>query len=51
MDGVPFINQCPILEDTSFRYDFQADTAGTMYWYAHSGKQISSFKPFVTSDF
>lgn len=42
MDGVPMITQCPIEEFTTFRYDFIASTAGTLYWHSHNGKSISS---------
>jgi FtsP/CotA-like multicopper oxidase with cupredoxin domain len=38
MDGVPMITQCPISQTTTFRYDFRADTFGTLYWHSHSGK-------------
>ncbi|XP_069688169.1 uncharacterized protein [Periplaneta americana] len=37
MDGVPYINQCPIPEEGRFRYLFRADHAGTNYWHSHSG--------------
>ncbi|KDR15437.1 Laccase [Zootermopsis nevadensis] len=39
MDGVPMITQCPILEMTTFRYDFRATTSGTLYWHSHDGLQ------------
>ncbi|XP_046493313.1 uncharacterized protein [Neodiprion pinetum] len=38
MDGVPYVTQCPIGE-SSFRYAFQADVAGTYFWHSHSGLQ------------
>ncbi|XP_033609847.1 laccase isoform X2 [Cryptotermes secundus] len=39
MDGVPMITQCPISQTTTFRYDFKADTFGTLYWHSHNGFQ------------
>ena len=40
MDGVPFITQCPVAHGT-FRYQFNATEAGTMFWHSHSGKYNS----------
>lgn len=37
MDGVPFVTQCPILPGQSFRYSFNASSAGTFYWHSHIG--------------
>ncbi|XP_043269699.1 laccase-like isoform X2 [Venturia canescens] len=36
-DGVPFVTQCPIQEGSTFRYQWQANNAGTHFWHAHSG--------------
>ncbi|XP_076175600.1 uncharacterized protein LOC143150907 [Ptiloglossa arizonensis] len=38
-DGVPFVNQCPIVAGTTFRYDFVANNSGTHFWHAHTGLQ------------
>ncbi|XP_012225378.2 uncharacterized protein [Linepithema humile] len=38
-DGVPFITQCPIVEDTTFRYQWRANNPGTHFWHAHSSLQ------------
>ncbi|KAJ4431307.1 hypothetical protein ANN_19904 [Periplaneta americana] len=37
MDGVPYVAQCPVPDGATFRYDFMADTVGTMYWHSHAG--------------
>ena len=37
MDGVPFVTQCPLGHGT-FRYQFNASEAGTMFWHSHSGE-------------
>ncbi|KAK9884426.1 hypothetical protein WA026_007273 [Henosepilachna vigintioctopunctata] len=39
MDGVPYISQCPILPESSFRYKFIAEDAGTHLWHSHIGLQ------------
>ncbi|KAM0733524.1 Laccase-1 [Formica fusca] len=38
-DGVPHVTQCPIESDTTFRYQWGANNAGTHFWHAHSGLQ------------
>ncbi|KAF5271888.1 hypothetical protein FQA39_LY18812 [Lamprigera yunnana] len=38
-DGVPFVTQCPILEDTSFRYQWLASNVGSHFWHSHTGFQ------------
>ncbi|WAR20852.1 LAC4-like protein [Mya arenaria] len=42
MDGVPFINQCPIASGQSFRYKFKAGEKGTYWWHSHMGTQRSN---------
>lgn len=37
MDGVPYVTQCPILPEQTFRYEFLADATGTYLWHSHSG--------------
>ncbi|PSN51485.1 hypothetical protein C0J52_00762 [Blattella germanica] len=39
MDGVPMVTQCPIPEMTTFRYEFEANNEGTLYWHSHDGFQ------------
>ncbi|KAI5644659.1 multicopper oxidase domain-containing protein [Phthorimaea operculella] len=39
MDGTPYVTQCPILPETTFRYQFNAETPGTHFWHSHSGMQ------------
>ncbi|CAH1282323.1 unnamed protein product [Diabrotica balteata] len=39
MDGVPFVTQCPILPQDTFRYTFKAAQAGTHFWHSHIGMQ------------
>lgn len=39
MDGTPYVTQCPILPETTFRYQFNATHAGTHFWHSHSGMQ------------
>ncbi|KAM3962212.1 uncharacterized protein ACR2FA_003712 [Aphomia sociella] len=39
MDGTPQVTQCPILPETTFRYQFNASHAGTHFWHSHSGMQ------------
>lgn len=39
MDGVPFISQCGITPEQTFRYQFKADNAGTHFWHSHTGMQ------------
>ncbi|XP_011154580.1 laccase isoform X2 [Harpegnathos saltator] len=38
-DGAAHVTQCPIPEQTTFRYQFNADNAGTHFWHAHTGLQ------------
>lgn len=39
MDGTPYITQCPILPESTFRYQFNATLPGTHFWHSHSGMQ------------
>ncbi|XP_040166098.1 laccase-2-like [Anopheles arabiensis] len=39
MDGVPMVTQCPIPQDTTFRYQFTAVEAGTQFYHSHAGFQ------------
>ncbi|KAG7296596.1 hypothetical protein JYU34_020406 [Plutella xylostella] len=39
MDGTPMITQCPILPESTFRYQFNATHSGTHFWHSHSGMQ------------
>ncbi|CAH2098222.1 unnamed protein product [Euphydryas editha] len=39
MDGTPYVTQCPILPESTFRYQFNATHAGTHFWHSHSGMQ------------
>ncbi|XP_063393914.1 uncharacterized protein LOC134679036 [Cydia fagiglandana] len=39
MDGTPYVTQCPILPDNTFRYQFNASHDGTHFWHSHSGMQ------------
>lgn len=39
MDGVPFISQCGIQPEQTFRYEFKADNVGTHFWHSHTGMQ------------
>lgn len=39
MDGVPFISQCGISPEQTFRYEFRADNVGTHFWHSHTGMQ------------
>lgn len=39
MDGVPHISQCPIPSGQNFRYNFNAENAGTHFWHSHLGLQ------------
>lgn len=39
MDGVPFISQCGISPEQTFRYEFKADNVGTHFWHSHTGMQ------------
>ncbi|XP_044756692.1 laccase-4-like isoform X2 [Coccinella septempunctata] len=39
MDGVPFVTQCPIPPQTTFRYQFIAEDPGTHFWHSHTGMQ------------
>ena len=39
MDGTPYVTQCPILPQDSFRYQFKAAPHGTHMWHGHVGKQ------------
>lgn len=36
-DGVPFLTQCPIPFQTTFRYSFWASEPGTQWYHSHSG--------------
>ncbi|KAF4524249.1 hypothetical protein B566_EDAN008795 [Ephemera danica] len=38
-DGVAMLTQCPISEGQTFRYQFNADNAGTHFYHAHTGTQ------------
>lgn len=38
MDGVPYLTQCPIPSESTFRYQFSAEHVGTNFWHSHSGK-------------
>ncbi|XP_023339876.1 uncharacterized protein LOC111710084 [Eurytemora carolleeae] len=38
-DGVPGVNQCPILPRQTFRYKFIANPAGTHWYHAHAAFQ------------
>ncbi|XP_055857102.1 uncharacterized protein LOC129919980 [Episyrphus balteatus] len=37
MDGVPHVTQCPILYESTFRYNFKATQVGTHFYHSHSG--------------
>ncbi|XP_049881247.1 uncharacterized protein LOC126377517 isoform X2 [Pectinophora gossypiella] len=39
MDGTPYVTQCPIPPETTFRYQFNASEVGTHFWHSHSGMQ------------
>ncbi|CAG9792346.1 unnamed protein product [Diatraea saccharalis] len=39
MDGTPYVTQCPIPPETTFRYQFNASHSGTHFWHSHSGMQ------------
>lgn len=39
MDGVPHISQCAIPPGQDFRYNFNAENAGTHFWHSHLGMQ------------
>lgn len=39
MDGVPHVSQCPIPAGQTFRYNFNAENAGTHFWHSHLGMQ------------
>jgi L-ascorbate oxidase len=39
MDGVPHIAQCAIPAGQNFRYNFNAENAGTHFWHSHLGMQ------------
>ncbi|KAL3276760.1 hypothetical protein HHI36_012127 [Cryptolaemus montrouzieri] len=39
MDGVPLVTQCPILPQSTFRYQFVAEDPGTHFWHSHTGMQ------------
>ncbi|TKR61866.1 hypothetical protein L596_028919 [Steinernema carpocapsae] len=36
-DGVPFVQQCPVLASTTYTYKFIADTPGTHWYHGHVG--------------
>lgn len=42
MDGVPMVTQCPIEADTTFRYRFEAEEAGTHWYHSHSGYHMAN---------
>ena len=37
MDGIPYVSQCPIPTEDSFRYIFKADPSGTFWYHGHVG--------------
>ena len=37
MDGVPYVTQCPIHPEDSFRYIFKAEPSGTFWYHGHVG--------------
>lgn len=37
MDGVPYVTQCPIAFESTFRYAFKATQAGTHFYHSHAG--------------
>lgn len=39
MDGVPYVTQCPIHFGSTFRYQFEANDAGTFFYHSHAGHQ------------
>ncbi|KAI8423719.1 hypothetical protein MSG28_012750 [Choristoneura fumiferana] len=39
MDGTPYVTQCPIPPESTFRYQFNASHDGTHFWHSHSGMQ------------
>lgn len=39
MDGVPHVSQCAIPPGHNFRYNFNAENAGTHFWHSHLGMQ------------
>ncbi|KAK6186504.1 hypothetical protein SNE40_008533 [Patella caerulea] len=39
MDGVAFVNQCPIHPGSSFTYRFRAKPKGTFWYHSHVGSQ------------
>ncbi|KAL0106109.1 hypothetical protein PUN28_016084 [Cardiocondyla obscurior] len=39
MDGVPYVSQCPIQPEATFRYNYIATEAGTHFWHSHTGFQ------------
>ncbi|XP_058802815.1 uncharacterized protein LOC131670857 [Phymastichus coffea] len=51
MDGVAYVNQCPILPGTDFRYTFRASDPGTFFYHSHIGYQRADglFGPIVVN--
>lgn len=39
MDGVPYVTQCPIPFEETFRYEFRAVQDGTFFYHSHAGHQ------------
>ncbi|KOB77130.1 Laccase 1 [Operophtera brumata] len=39
MDGAPFVTQCPIQPESTFRYEFSTPQSGTFFWHSHIGLQ------------
>jgi len=37
MDGVPFVNQLPVMPDNTFVYEFVAEPGGTHFYHCHWG--------------
>ncbi|WAR05469.1 LAC1-like protein [Mya arenaria] len=52
MDGVPYINHCPIASGQSFRYSFNVNENGTYWWHSHIGTQRSNglAGPFIVKE-
>jgi len=42
MDGVPGVQQCPIVPGGSFTYTFQADLYGTSWYHSHYSAQYAA---------
>ncbi|KOB77132.1 Laccase 1 [Operophtera brumata] len=39
MDGTPFVTQCPIQPESTFRYEFSTPQSGSFFWHSHIGLQ------------